>query len=798
MLQVLACHYSAADHRLVTCGVNHITFWSTSGANVKSQRGIFGRRAKLQSLLSISSCGSYTVTGGVEGIILWEGHHAAGFVSGHSGPTNCLWGDGDILVSGGKDGVVKVWSAKSSGGRFPGEIQCTGQYDLKQKQPSIQNTSVRSVCCQEGKVLVATHSRDILELLESSFSSIESSSAVEIDEKVSVISSGHYSGELWGLAAHPTRPHCVTGGDDCTLRVWDVSEKAMIKIVGLPDRARAVTYSPVVIGEFYQIAAALFKGGIIVFNAETLDKLSEVKSGKSWCQDIKYSPNGKYLAAGSHDSKIYLYQTENYEKIALCRGHTSYITHLDFSFDSSVLQSNSGDYELLYWEIPSGKQIKSASSVRDVEWFTWTCTLGWPVQGIFSAEADGTDVNAVERSHGQWKEVVGEDGKAIWTSYVPVVATGDDDGLIKMLKYPCIGSSSFTSYEGHATHITKVAFLFNDSHLLSIGGRDNCLFVWKTDCIEEALEAEAVINVQGGSLGQSILSPSASGVEYVVSQADEIHLEIFHALEEMGGDEFMAIKPWTGAIREPSNWNHVENPLEPDQELQLNFVYGYRAFDTRNNLRYADDKWEIVYHAAAIGVVYNAKTHTQIYNRDHTDDIISLAVHPEGHTVATGEQGKNPKIIIWDANSGSSLSSIKGFHKRGVSQLAFNRSGALIASVGLDNDHSVAVYRLDGTMIASSKGGQQKVLGIAFKDEELVTVGVKHVQFWTLRNSTLSSKKGIFGKKGNGSQPILCVAFVGDDVATSQLDGTVYIWKGRNCSLASKGHKVSSRYSSVG
>jgi hypothetical protein len=31
-------------------------------------------------------------------------------------------------------------------------------------------------------------------------------------------------------------------------------------------------------------------------------------------------------------------------------------------------------------------------------------------------------------------------------------------------------------------------------------------------------------------------------------------------------------------------------------------------------------------------------------NTEHDDDILCLAVHPEGHTVATGEIGPHPKI----------------------------------------------------------------------------------------------------------------------------------------------------------
>jgi hypothetical protein len=39
---------------------------------------------------------------------------------------------------------------------------------------------------------------------------------------------------------------------------------------------------------------------------------------------------------------------------------------------------------------------------------------------------------------------------------------------------------------------------------------------------------------------------------------------------------------------------------------------------------------------------------------------------------------------------------LSGFHKRGIACLAFSASGALLATVGLDDDHSVAVYSVAG------------------------------------------------------------------------------------------------------
>lgn len=71
------------------------------------------------------------------------------------------------------------------------------------------------------------------------------------------------------------------------------------------------------------------------------------------------------------------------------------------------------------------------------------------------------------------------------------------------------------------------------------------------------------------------------------------------------GDEFMAVKPWLGAIKEPTGYKKQSNAnLKPACSLNLEYVHGYRSKDCRNNLRYVDDN-TIVYHAAAVCVVHD-------------------------------------------------------------------------------------------------------------------------------------------------------------------------------------------------
>ena len=296
--------------------------------------------------------------------------------------------------------------------------------------------------------------------------------------KKTLISEAHYAvrqdtGELWGLALHPTLPLAATGGDDGTVRVWELSTHKQRNMAKLDTLVRAVAYSP----DGSLIAAGLGgrlggkeagpEGQFVVLNASTLAVVHTGHNAKEWIQDVKFSPDGATLAVGSHDNKIYLYDVAGgFALKATCGAHNSFITHFDFTADSKFIQSNCGAYELLFHDAATGAQEPSgASKLRDAAWATWTCTLGWPVQGIWPAFADGTDVNSVDRSHSG-----------------ALLALGDDNGNVKLFNYPVVAPrASAVSFEGHSSHVTNVRWSADDSYLFSSGGNDISLFQWKTE-----------------------------------------------------------------------------------------------------------------------------------------------------------------------------------------------------------------------------------------------------------------------------------------------------------------------------
>ncbi|KAM6130962.1 echinoderm microtubule-associated protein-like 1 isoform 3-T3 [Pterocles gutturalis] len=215
------------------------------------------------------------------------------------------------------------------------------------------------------------------------------------------------------------------------------------------------------------VAVGTLTGRWFVFDTETKDLVTVHTDGNEQLSVMRYSPDGNFLAIGSHDNCIYIYGvSENgrkYTRIGKCSGHSSFITHLDWSVNSQYLVSNSGDYEILYW-IPSAcKQVVSVETTRDIEWATYTCTLGFHVFGVWPEGSDGTDINAVCRSHGR-----------------KLLSTGDDFGKVHLFSYPC---SQFRApshvYGGHSSHVTNVDFLCEDTHLISTGGKDTSIMQWR-------------------------------------------------------------------------------------------------------------------------------------------------------------------------------------------------------------------------------------------------------------------------------------------------------------------------------
>ncbi|XP_063040527.1 echinoderm microtubule-associated protein-like 1 isoform X2 [Engraulis encrasicolus] len=439
---VFAADFHPTDaNSIVTCGKSHLYFWTLDRGTLVKKQGLFEKQEKPKFVLSVTfSENGDVITGDSNGNILVWGkgcNRISHAIQGaHEGSVFalCMLRSG-TLVSGGKDRRLVSWDANLQ------QIQAI--------EVPEQYGPVRTVAEGRGEtVLIGTTRNFVLQ--------------GNLDGEFVPITQGH-TDELWGLAIHPLKQHFLTCGYDKHVCLWDSASHQPIWTKTMEDAVQSSGFHP----SGAVVAIGTQTGRWLVLDTETKDLVTVHTDGNEQLSVMRYSPDGNFLAIGSHDNYIYIYAVaengKKYSRVGKCSGHSSFITHLDWSVDSQYLVSNSGDYEILYW-IPSVcKQVVSVETTRDIPWASYTCTLGFHVFGLWPEGSDGTDINAVCRSH---------EGR--------LLVTGDDFGKVHLFAFPC---SQFRApshvYGGHSSHVTNVTFLFDDSHLVSTGGKDMSIMQWR-------------------------------------------------------------------------------------------------------------------------------------------------------------------------------------------------------------------------------------------------------------------------------------------------------------------------------
>lgn len=84
-----------------------------------------------------------------------------------------------------------------------------------------------------------------------------------------------------------------------------------------------------------------------------MTEVVHIKDRKEVIHEMKFSPDGAYLAVGSNDGLVDVYAvSQRYKKVGECNRSGSFITHLDWSVDSKFLQTNDGAGERIFYRMP--------------------------------------------------------------------------------------------------------------------------------------------------------------------------------------------------------------------------------------------------------------------------------------------------------------------------------------------------------------------------------------------------------------------------------------------------------------
>uniref|UniRef100_A0ACB8G622 Echinoderm microtubule-associated protein-like 1 n=1 Tax=Sphaerodactylus townsendi TaxID=933632 RepID=A0ACB8G622_9SAUR len=198
---VFAADFHPTDTNIiVTCGKSHLYFWTLEGNCLIKKQGLFEKQEKPKFVLCVTfSENGDTITGDSSGnILVWgkgtnrissavQGAHEGGIFA------LCMLRDGTLVSGGGKDRKLVSWN---------------GNYQkLHKTEIPEQFGPIRTIAEGKGEVVLIGTTRNFV--LQGSLSG-----------DFSPITQGH-TDELWGLAAHPSKPQFFTCGQDKHITLWD-------------------------------------------------------------------------------------------------------------------------------------------------------------------------------------------------------------------------------------------------------------------------------------------------------------------------------------------------------------------------------------------------------------------------------------------------------------------------------------------------------------------------------------------------------------------------------------------------
>ncbi|NDJ77018.1 MAG: hypothetical protein GYB65_12250 [Chloroflexi bacterium] len=219
---------------------------------------------------------------------------------------------------------------------------------------------------------------------------------------------------------------------------------------------------------------------------QVIRQLSLEAGPSNTVNSVAFSPDGRWLAAGSTDRNVYVWDAATYQLQQTLTGHTRSVTSVTFSPDSTMLASGAADGELQVWNPESGESL---------------LTLPGTGSAVKSLAFDAGGVR---------------------------LASGGDDSLIRLWN-PFTGES-LGELTGHSGWVTSLSFSPTEDALLASGSnggqRDDTVRLWDVSDLAAPLLYEESFD---GNVNDVAFSPD--GVYLVVGDAGGAKLGLWGVTE---------------------------------------------------------------------------------------------------------------------------------------------------------------------------------------------------------------------------------------------------------------------------
>ena len=142
------------------------------------------------------------------------------------------------------------------------------------------------------------------------------------------------------------------------IMIWDVSRKRVRETLMEDEFIHSFTVLPS--GRMLASSAVFLDDTAKVWDVDYPDTpIVEFRANVWWERHEVFSATGEYLAVGSNDGPVYVWNLDQPEHLIVLTGHTDYIYALAFSPDGKRLVTGSDDKTARLWDIEADQEIST-------------------------------------------------------------------------------------------------------------------------------------------------------------------------------------------------------------------------------------------------------------------------------------------------------------------------------------------------------------------------------------------------------------------------------------------------------